>query len=56
MREHRGDNHVISWAVGGGDAVEVLLLPEQYWGVPPRADAPCRGWTGADMDAGSVRL
>jgi hypothetical protein len=24
VREHRGDSHVISWAVGGADAVEVL--------------------------------
>ena len=29
LREHRGDSHVISWAVGGADAVEVLLLTEQ---------------------------
>ena len=42
VREHRGDSHVISWAVGGADAVEVLLLTEQYWGVPVRAYAPSR--------------
>ena len=24
----------ISWAVGGADAVEVLLLTDQYWGSP----------------------
>ena len=39
VREHRGDSHVISWAVGGADAVEVLLLTEQWWGLPP---APTR--------------
>ena len=46
LREHRGDSHLISWAVGGADAVEVLLLTEQWWGLPgpclhpdPRLDA-----------------
>ena len=35
LREHRGDSHVIAWAVGGADAVEVLLLTEQWWGSQP---------------------
>jgi hypothetical protein len=56
VREHRGDSHVIAWAVGGADAVEVLLLTEQWWGLPARAYAPSRGWSGADMDAGFDRL
>jgi hypothetical protein len=56
VREHRGDSHVISWAVGGVDAMEVLLLTEPYWGVPARAYAPSRAWTAADMDAGFDRL
>jgi hypothetical protein len=56
LREHRGDSHVISWAVGGADALEVLLLTEQWWGLPARAYAPTRGWTAADMDAGFERL
>jgi hypothetical protein len=56
VREHRGDSHVISWAVGGVDAMEILLLTEPYWGVPTRAYAPSRGWTDADMDAGFERL
>ena len=56
LREHRGDSHVISWAVGGADAVEVLLLTEQWWGLPARAYTPTRGWSGADMDAGFERL
>ncbi|WP_208322376.1 hypothetical protein [Mumia sp. ZJ430] len=56
VREHRGDSHVITWAVGGTDAVEVLLLTEQWWGLPPRAYTPSRGWTDADMDAGFQRL
>ena len=56
MREHRGDSHVIAWAVGGADAVEVLLLTEQWWGLPARVYAPSRGWHAADMDAGFARL
>ncbi|MFD3534592.1 hypothetical protein [Streptomyces sp. NPDC058664] len=56
VREHRGDSHVISWAVGGVDAVEILLLTEQWWGLPARAYTPSRGWTDADMDAGFDRL
>ena len=56
VREHRGDSHVIAWAVGGADAVEVLLLTEQWWGLQPRIYAPSRGWTDADMDAGFARL
>jgi hypothetical protein len=56
VREHRGDSHVISWAVGGVDAMEILLLTEQFWGVPPRAYAPSRGWSSTDMDAGFARL
>jgi hypothetical protein len=56
VREHRGDSHVIAWAVGGADAVEILLLTEQWWGLPARSYAPTRGWTGADMHAGFDRL
>jgi hypothetical protein len=56
VREHRGDSHVIAWAVGGADAVEILLLTEQWWGLPARSYTPTRGWTGKDMDAGFGRL
>ena len=56
LREHRGDSHVIAWAVGGADAVEVMLLTEQWWGLPARSYTPGRGWTDADMDAGFARL
>ena len=56
LREHRGDSHVIAWAAGGADAVEVLLLTEQWWGLPARSYTPSRGWTTADMDAGFARL
>ena len=53
LREHRGDSHVISWAVGGADAVEILLLTEQWWGLPARAYAPTRGWAGRTWTPGS---
>ena len=56
LREHRGDSHVITWAVGGVDGMEILLLTEQWWGLPARAYAPTRGWQAADMDAGFERL
>jgi len=56
VREHRGDSHVISWAVGAVDAVEILLLTEQWWGLQARIYTPSRGWTDADMDAGFDRL
>jgi hypothetical protein len=56
LREHRGDSHVITWAVGGTDAVEILLLTEQWWGLPARSYTPSRAWTDADMDAGMDRL
>ena len=36
--------------------MEVLLLTEQWWGLPARSYTPTRGWTGADMDAGFGRL
>lgn len=56
LREHRGDSHVCTWAVGRADAVEILLLTEQWWGLPARAYTPTRGWSDADMDAGFERL
>ena len=56
LREHRGDSHVIAWAVGGADAVEILLLTEAWWGLPARSFVPSRGWTKDDIDAGFERL
>jgi hypothetical protein len=45
------------WQRGSGRWVrEVLLLTEQWWGLPARAYAPTRGWGGPDMDAGFQRL
>jgi hypothetical protein len=56
VREHRGDSHVISWAVAGVGPVEVLLLTEQWWGLPSRSYTPSRGWTESDIDGGMERL
>ena len=56
LREYRGDSHVIAWAVGGADAVEILLLTEAWWGLPARSFIPSRGWQKADIDAGFDRL
>jgi hypothetical protein len=56
LREHRADSHVLAWAVAGADAVEVMLLTEQWWDLPARSYTPGRGWTAADMDAGFARL
>jgi hypothetical protein len=36
--------------------LEILLLTKQWWGLPPRAYTPTRGWTDADVDAGFDRL
>ena len=56
LREHRGDSHVITWAVAGVDGMEILLLTEQWWDLPGRADVPRRCVVAADMDAGLERL
>ena len=58
LREHRGDSYVISWAVGGADAVEVLLLTEQWW-LPARSYTPVVGgpaptWTPASTGSPAV--
>jgi Helix-turn-helix family len=59
LREHGGDSHVISWAVGGADAVEVLLLTEQWWGsqpgpMPRPAGGAARTWTPASSGSSVV--
>ena len=59
LREHRGDSHVIAWAVGGADAVEILLLTEQYWGYPPAPTprpgaGPATTWTPASPGSNSA--
>jgi hypothetical protein len=40
LHEQRGDSHVMTWAVGSVDAVEIPLLTEQWWGLPARAYTP----------------
>jgi hypothetical protein len=59
VREHRGDSHVIAWAVGGADAVEILLLTEQWWGcrparMPRLVAGPVPTWTPASAGSGAA--
>ena len=61
LREHRGDSHVITWAVGGVDAVDILLLTEQGGGCQ-RAHTRRRGagsqptWTLDSNDCSNAAL
>lgn len=56
LREFRGDSHTAAWITAGFDAVEIGLLTELYWGLPPRSYARTRGWTDEHFDAASQRL
>lgn len=56
LREFRGDSHTAAWITAGFDAVEIGLLTELYWGLPPRSYARTRGWADDDFDAASDRL
>jgi hypothetical protein len=56
LREFRGDSHTLAWASDGFDPVEIGLLSDLYWGLPPRSHVASRGWTGDDLDAGEERL
>jgi hypothetical protein len=56
LREYRGDSHTIAWASEGFDAVEIGLLGDLYWGLPPRAHTGGRGWTPDELAAGEERL
>lgn len=56
LREYRGDSHIIAWAAEGLDPVEVGLLGDLYWGLPPRAHTGGRGWTPDQLAAGEERL
>ena len=56
LREFRGDSHVAAWVAAGFDAVEIGLLTELYWGVPPRTYIRTRAWSAADLDAAEERL
>lgn len=56
LRECRGDAHIIAWNCEGLDAVEIGLLGDLYWGLPPRSHTAGRGWTADDLTAGEDRL
>lgn len=56
LREFRGDSHIAAWVGAGFDAVEIGLLTEPYWGVPPRTYIRTRAWSDADLDGAEERL
>ena len=56
VREYRGDGHIAVWVGAGFDAVEIGLLTELMWGMPPRSYIRTRAWSGADLDAAEARL
>jgi hypothetical protein len=56
LREFRGDAHTAAWTTAGFDAVEIGLVTEQYWGLPPRSYVRTRAWSTPDLDAGDARL
>lgn len=56
LRECRGDAHIIAWNSEGLDPVEIGLLGDLYWGLPPRSHTSGRGWTADDLAAGEERL
>jgi hypothetical protein len=56
VREHRGDGHVAASVAAGVDAVEITLLTERWWGLPPGSFAPTRGWKAEAIEAGTARL
>src|SRR5689334_20661515 len=56
LREYRGDAHTAAWTSAGFDAVEIGLLTELYWGLPPRSYVRTRAWSDDDLDAAWARL
>jgi hypothetical protein len=56
LREYRGDSHIQVWAADGFDAVEIGLLSDLYWGLPPRGHTKGRGWSEEQLAAGEERL
>ena len=56
LREFRGDSHIAAWVAEGFDAVEIGLLTELYWGMPPRTYIRTRAWGPDDLDAAESRL
>ena len=56
LREYRGDSHTIAWTAAGFDPIEIGLLGDLYWGLPPRAHTGSRGWSADQLAAGEDRL
>ena len=56
LREFRGDSHTAAWVSAGFDAVEIGLLTELWWGLPPRSYVRTRAWSRESLDAGAERL
>ncbi|MGH9300605.1 MAG: SCO6745 family protein [Acidimicrobiales bacterium] len=45
VREHRGDSHNCAWVSHGVGPVEITLLSELWWGIPPGSYVRTRGWS-----------
>lgn len=56
LREHRGDTHTAAWVSAGVDAVEITVLTELWWRIPPGSYAPTRGWSADTIAAATDRL
>jgi hypothetical protein len=56
LREYRGDCHTAAWTSAGYDAVEISLVTEVWWGLPPQSYSRTRGWSQEALDAGLDRL
>jgi len=55
VREHRGDGHIAAW-VPHVDAVEINVLGELWWKLPPLSYSRTRGWTEDELQAALTRL
>jgi hypothetical protein len=56
LREFRGDSHIQIWSAAGFDPLEIGLLSDLFWGLPPRAHTAGRGWSDDQLAAGEERL
>jgi hypothetical protein len=56
LREHRGDSHTIAWVSAGFSPVEIGLLTELFWGLPPRSYIRTRAWSEEELDAAEASL
>jgi hypothetical protein len=56
LREYRGDAHTAAWTSAGYDAIEIGLLTELFWRVPPRTYIRTRAWSDAQLDDAEERL